>query len=428
MSNDYTTWYRKFLFEHTQENLDNLFLTGVYEIINKINGNKYIGSAAQYEDEFRARLGFYVRWYLHITDLQNEEKDHHCQHLQRAWNYYGHENFEFRIIEYCEPDDCIRREQHYLDLYWDSGILYNTCRIAGSNKDAPRTQEWRDNIGAGNAQDWEFISPEDELVKIHNLAKFCRDNGLEHTNMCAVFYGKRNHHQGWSAVDSGYVHYKYEFVSPEGVTYKFADLNNFCKDHGLCQAAMWAVHHNKKVKQYKGWHLPGNKPEKKVYYLLSPEGELVSTTNLKSLCVQYGLNSGSLSQMLLGKLNHHNGWSTPERPYNPEVKRILSPDGVLFEFTNTKKFCEEHGLCHKGMSAVLTGSRNHYKKWSRPDSPYQEKKVVDYYLISPDGVLYTTADLKAFGEEHDLDPKKLSRLLRGLMSHHRGWTLPTNQS
>lgn len=433
-NNGYNTEYRKFLFEHTQEKLDDLFRTGIYEIVNKINGKKYIGSAAQWEDEFNAKLGFYVRWYLHITDLQNEEKDHHCIYLQRAWNKYGDENFEFRIIEFCDPGDCIQREQHYLDLYWDSGTLYNICPIAGSNKDVPRTQEWRDNISAGRAQDYEFISPSGEIVYIHNLFKFCEANDLDPQNMSSVFYGKRTHHKGWSAVGSGYIYLKYEFESPEGVIYKFPDLKAFCEEHDLCQPAMAAVHLNKGndkgLKQYKGWHLPGEAPKTKVYRLLSPSGELVETDNLAQLIrdyKEYNLNSGALSQMLLGNLNHHSGWSTPERPYNPEVKRILSPDGILFEFTNTKKFCEDHELCHKGMSAVLTGSRNHYKKWSRPDSPYKEKEVVIYHLASPDGVIYTTNDLKTFGEDHELDHKKLSRLLRGLMGNHRGWTKPTDQ-
>jgi group I intron endonuclease len=430
MSSKYETNYRKFLLQHTEEIIDDLFKTGIYEIINKVNGKKYIGSAAQDENEFRARTGFYVRWYLHISNLQDEGVIHHCRHLQNSWNFHGHENFEFRILEFCEPDNCIEREQYYLDLYWYSGTLYNTCRNAGSTRGIERTEEWCKNIGDAKAQDWEFISPEGELVNIHNLAKFCRDNDLQTSLMGHVYAGKRNHHQGWSAVGSGYVHMKYEFVSPEGVTYKFPDLANFCKEHGLCQPAMSAVHLNKGndtgLKQYKGWHLPGEAP--KVYYLLSPEGEIVSTTNLSSLCEKYGLNSGSLSQMLLGNINHHHGWSTPERPYNPEVKQILSPDGILFEFTNTKKFCEDHELCHKGMSAVLTGSRNHYKKWSRPDNPYKEKEVVDYYLTSPEGVMHTTNDLKDFGKEHKLDPKKLSRLLRGLMENHRGWTRTITQS
>lgn len=430
MSVNYETNYRKFLLQHTEENIENLFNTGVYEIVNKINGKKYIGSAAQYDNEVRAKLGFYVRWYLHITDLENEHKDHHCQYLQRAWNKYGHENFEFRIIELCEPKECLVREQYYLDLYWNSGTLYNICSKAGSNKDAPRTPEWIKNMAYGRAKDWEFISPDGELVKFRNLVEFCKKNNLNHQNMSKVFYKERNHHKGWSSVGSNYIHYKYEFVSPEGFTYKFPDLKAFCEEHGLCQPAMSSVHNNKGnktgLKQYKGWHLPGEAPEVKTYRLLSPEGEVVETTNLRDFCKEHGLNSGSLSQMLLGNLNHHNGWSTPERSYNPEVKRILSPDGKLFEFTNTKKFCDERGLCHKSMSAVLLGRRNHYKKWSRPDAPYTEKEVVTYRFVSPDGITHTTDNLKTFGELHGLDPKKLSRLIRGLMVNHRGWTTPVN--
>ena len=206
MTKTYESNYRKFLLQHTEENITDLFKTGVYEIVNKVNGKKYIGSAAQDRDDCDSKLGFYVRWYLHVTDLQAEDIDHHCQHLQRAWNKYGHENFEFRILEYCHPDDCISLEQYYLDSYWDRGILYNTCRTAGSNKDAPRTEEWRRNIGEAHAKDWEFISPEGELVQFRNLAEFCRKNNLGHTLMSAVYLGKSTHHKGWSAVGLSLIH------------------------------------------------------------------------------------------------------------------------------------------------------------------------------------------------------------------------------
>lgn len=48
------------------------------------------------------------------------------------------------------------------------------------------------------AMNWLFKSPDGEVVTIYNLAKFCRENGLTEGNMRYVYYGKRNHHKGWT--------------------------------------------------------------------------------------------------------------------------------------------------------------------------------------------------------------------------------------
>jgi len=45
---------------------------------------------------------------------------------------YGHENFTFQIIEYCEPDMTINREQYYLDKFdFEYNVLANANSIAG---------------------------------------------------------------------------------------------------------------------------------------------------------------------------------------------------------------------------------------------------------------------------------------------------------
>ena len=104
--------------------------TGIYQILNLINGKRYIGSAAG--------RGFDDRWDKHRKQLGN--KQHHSIKLQRAWDKYGVDSFVFEIIEKCESVDCIRREQHYLDTVLFAScnnnkfnkLGYNICRIAGS--------------------------------------------------------------------------------------------------------------------------------------------------------------------------------------------------------------------------------------------------------------------------------------------------------
>lgn len=96
--------------------------TGVYKIVNKINGKAYYGSSAD---------NFYNRLSTHISKLNR--KLHQNTHLQNAWNKYGQDSFEFFIVLLCVPKDCLFYEQLYLDKYWDNCInCYNICQKAGN--------------------------------------------------------------------------------------------------------------------------------------------------------------------------------------------------------------------------------------------------------------------------------------------------------
>jgi hypothetical protein len=46
---------------------------------------------------------------------------------------------------------------------------------------------------------WIVISPEGDEFEIVNMAKFCRERGLNKAHMCAVAAGARKQHKGWKA-------------------------------------------------------------------------------------------------------------------------------------------------------------------------------------------------------------------------------------
>jgi group I intron endonuclease len=76
--------------------------SGIYKILNKINGKYYVGSAKN----------IYDRWSDHKKDLKKSR--HHNRHLQRAWDKYGKENFELVVVETCVPEALLDREQEHL--------------------------------------------------------------------------------------------------------------------------------------------------------------------------------------------------------------------------------------------------------------------------------------------------------------------------
>lgn len=102
--------------------------SGIYSITNTLNGHMYIGSA----------VNISRRWSDHTRHLNKNE--HHSIHLQNAWNKYGEDAFEFTVLEYCEKEQLIEREQFYID---EIKPIYNTCPIAGSVLGAKRSAETR---------------------------------------------------------------------------------------------------------------------------------------------------------------------------------------------------------------------------------------------------------------------------------------------
>lgn len=78
---------------------------GIYSITNIINGKQYIGLS---ED-------IYERWGEHKRKLNRNK--HINTHLQNAWNKYGEEAFEFKIIKCCKERYLDRFEKLYIDIY-----------------------------------------------------------------------------------------------------------------------------------------------------------------------------------------------------------------------------------------------------------------------------------------------------------------------
>lgn len=64
-------------------------LHAIYKITCTPTGEFYIGQARS----------LFNRWEGHVTHLKTQT--HHNQALQRAWNTYGKEAFEFTVLELC---------------------------------------------------------------------------------------------------------------------------------------------------------------------------------------------------------------------------------------------------------------------------------------------------------------------------------------
>jgi group I intron endonuclease len=93
--------------------------SGIYHIYNIITGKSYIGSATDLSRRFSNNYSI-----KYLKYRSNNSR------INRALLKYGYENFNLEILEYCNKENVISREQYYLDLLKPE---YNILQIAGSS-------------------------------------------------------------------------------------------------------------------------------------------------------------------------------------------------------------------------------------------------------------------------------------------------------
>lgn len=112
--------------------MNDLTKCGVYSIYNKTTNKQYIGSTT---------MCFQKRFWHHLSRLRTNT--HKNSYLQNAWNKYSENDFEFKIVEICDKQFCLEREQFYLDKL---NSLYNINPLAsGTPNLSKETIEKRTN-------------------------------------------------------------------------------------------------------------------------------------------------------------------------------------------------------------------------------------------------------------------------------------------
>lgn len=111
-----------------------IIASGVYQIKNLVNGKVYIGSSVNIK----------ARWAAHKSSLRKNL--HHSAALQRAWNKYGSDSFEFSILEIVDnKENIFERETFYVDAMKSANGRdgYNTLVKGGSAAGFKHSEEAR---------------------------------------------------------------------------------------------------------------------------------------------------------------------------------------------------------------------------------------------------------------------------------------------
>jgi group I intron endonuclease len=214
---------------------------GVYAIVNSVTQRLYIGSTKSLE----------MRRSRHASLLRLNS--HWCKELQSDFNLLGSDAIIFKILRVLpttEKSVLQDVEQFFIDRH-DFANLYNACpsskdwsgakhrpvsveklkrrsipdhvRTAASLrlKGKPLSEQQKRNISLGSkgkpksvdhaqklrrlciernlakAKKWKIIAPDGDEFVVRNLNAFCKENALDQAAMYRVAIGKVKQHKGW---------------------------------------------------------------------------------------------------------------------------------------------------------------------------------------------------------------------------------------
>jgi len=102
---------------------DNRFKSGIYRWVHNDSGRSYVGSSVNLTNRFYTYYNLKVMLRSSASSI-----------IARALLKYGYSGFTLEILEYCDIDKCIEREQYYLDLIQpEFNILKKADSRLGSN-------------------------------------------------------------------------------------------------------------------------------------------------------------------------------------------------------------------------------------------------------------------------------------------------------
>lgn len=267
----------------------------VYKIENKVNGKVYVGQTI-YSFSTRYKGG---KWWKYTNN----------RHLKSSAKKYGENNFDISILEHSKSlEELNALESKYaieFNSYHPHGYNLNEC---GNNK-----KQNEESILLRSRKVW-LNDPNGKDVEIHNIRKFCRDNGLDNRCLSRVLSGKFNSHKGWSLKGNKDKFHKnnkrYIIYSLDGRKHEITGLATFCRLNNLDYTQMRDMI-NKRTKQSQGYALnKDNFKDKKQWdsFKLKHGDDTLEIKNVKEDCPKMGLHPKYIYELLNGRIPHYKGW------------------------------------------------------------------------------------------------------------------------
>ena len=211
--------------------------SGIYKIYFINNQKVYIGSS----------VNLAKRKYEHLRTLR--KSIHTNRYLQRAFNKMGEKHFVFEIIERCNRDSLLIKEQYWINFFNSSKAKFGfnlVPNVVGtgtsgyklsSKQKKKRLEILEEKVWNKKKKNFKFINPDEQVVEIFGLRQFCLKNNLHYRTMCNIHAGVGISCMGWKKYfPDGSVRKRKgsEFVLiKDKKKIKVNNLRLFCKENGL---------------------------------------------------------------------------------------------------------------------------------------------------------------------------------------------------
>jgi group I intron endonuclease len=141
---------------------------GIYLISFDDATKVYIGSTLKTKGTHKKDVGFNARWKRHLSLLSKNK--HHSIKLQNAYKKHGIQNMFFEIIETLDGEDCLLKEQFWIDKYDSYKNGYNCCPAAGSRLGSVWKAESKKKVCKTKKQNYlsKIKKHETEVIELYN--------------------------------------------------------------------------------------------------------------------------------------------------------------------------------------------------------------------------------------------------------------------
>jgi group I intron endonuclease len=240
------------------------YLCGIYCIKNTIDNRQYIGLSRDIRR----------RWNEHRSELRSNQHDN--IYLQRAWNKYGEESFSFDIVELCDPFIICDRERHYIAEY-HTLAHENGYNLTSGGENSSTTSKKVIHLLTGKIYDSVRAAANDNNVVDVTMIDWCRK------------YYNFMYLDEYNNMDQEQINYYTNF---DWSTFIHNKLSKAHSRENLSAETLL---------KYSQCTSGKNNPRATAIY--SPElGE--TFWGAKEVKEKYGINQGSISSCINGKLKH----------------------------------------------------------------------------------------------------------------------------
>jgi group I intron endonuclease len=164
--------------------------------------------------------------------------DGHEETIENLSQFCRDHGLERRLMNSC----CSNKERSHLGY---KCRRYNQTEWKHPSAFSSKIKNWESDDNYYN-KFWLIIYPNGLEQEVKNLAKFCRENQLQHAHMCKVANGEISNHKKFKCYRRGNIvefnkkdkNYYWKIYYPNGEIESVNDLKDFAEKHNLCYSTL----------------------------------------------------------------------------------------------------------------------------------------------------------------------------------------------